>query len=302
MSITAPRLWLSGALVDTEAATLPLHGHAPQRGSLVFDVGSFHPSRDRGVLLFRARDHVARFLRSARIVGLDVPFDEEALVRAAREVVAACARPSGLVRWSVCFAAREPDLVPRDRRTHVAVAAQLLEDPPQPRPLRVVTFADAQKAPPEALPPEAKVAAAYLGPMLARRRAQAAGADDVLLLDREGNVAEAPIANVFAVQAGALVTPALGYVLPGITRDAVLALARALDLPVREGALTREELALADEAFLTSSPLPIAAIGAVDGRTLEGAPGPVTRRLAARLAAAQRGEDAAFASWVTPVD
>lgn len=300
MAFTAPLLWLDGAIVDTSTATIPLMGHAPQRGSLVFDVGSFHRAKS-GVALFRAHEHAARFVRSARIVGLSLPFDENALVRAAIDVVAACGREDGLVRWSVYFAASEPDLLPRDPATHVAVAAQLLEDPPRAKPMRIATFDDARKAAPNALSPEAKVAAAYLGPMLARRRAVAAGADDVVLLDHEGNVAEAPIANVFAVTKGVLCTPSLGCVLPGITRDAVLALALAEGIPVREATLTRAEFAAADEAFLTATSFPIAPIGAIDGRVLAGTPGPVTTRLAARLTAAQRGDDPAFATWLTNV-
>jgi branched-chain amino acid aminotransferase len=300
MAITAPLLWLDGALVETRTATIPLMGHAPQRGSLVFDVGSFHRA-GQGVALFRAREHVARFVRSARIVGLALPFDDAALVRAAVDVVAACGRDEGLIRWSVYFAASEPDLLPRDPTTHVAVAAQLLEDPPRMKPMRIAVFDDARKASPAALSPEAKVAAAYLGPMLARRRAVASGADDVVLLDEEGHIAEAPIANVFAVTNGTLVTPPLGRVLPGITRDAVLALALAENIPVREEPLTREAFTAADEAFLTATSFPIAPIGAIDGRSLAAAPGPITARLAARLAAAQRGEDAAFGAWLTDV-
>jgi branched-chain amino acid aminotransferase len=303
MAITAKLLWLDGALVESREATIPLMAHAAQRGSLVFDVGSFHPT-PRGaskVALFRAREHVARFVRSARIVGLAVPYDEEALVRAAVEVVAACGRDEGMVRWSVLYASAESDLLPRDAATRVAVAAQLLEDPPRLRAIRVAIFDDARKAAPEALPAEAKVAAAYLGPMLARRRAIAEGADDVVLLDRDGNVAEAPIANVFAVTSGALWTPPLGHVLPGLTRDAVLALARAEGIPVREEALPPAALAAADEAFLTSTSLPLAAIGAVNGRALGVAPGPITSRLAALLRQAQRGEAPAFAAWLTPV-
>lgn len=300
MAITAPLLWLDGALIATSSATVPLMGHAPQRGSLVFDVGSFHAAHG-GVALFRAREHVARFMRSARIVGLALRFDEEALVRAAVEVVAACGRDDGLVRWSVLFAAAEPDLLPRDPATRVAVAAQLLEDPPQMKALRIAIFDDARKAAPDVLNPEAKVAAAYLGPMIARRRAVAEGADDVVLLDRDGNVAEAPVANVFAVVGGALWTPPLGLVLPGITRDAVIALARAEGIPVREEPLPPQALASAEEAFLTATSFPIAPIGAVNGRALAAAPGPITARLASRLTAAQRGEDPTLRTWLTPV-
>ena len=298
MAITAPLLWLDGKLVESSSATIPLMAHAPQRASLVFDVGSFHPVK-LGVALFRAREHVARFIRSAKIVGLALAYDEEALVRAAIDVVVASGRDEGLIRWSVYFTSSEPDLLPREASTHVAVAAQLLQDPPRTKPLRIATFDDARKAAPEALSPEAKVAAAYLGPMLARKRAVAAGADDVVLLDDQGFIAESPISNVFAVKDGALWTPPLGRVLPGITRDAVLALAASEDIPVRESPLTREAFAAADEAFLSGTSLPIAAIGTIDGRVLRDAPGPVTARLTARLTAAQRGEDAAFAEWLT---
>ena len=276
-------------MIWTNKATIPLMGHAPQRGSLVFDVGSFHPVPN-GAALFRPKEHIARFMRSARIVGLPIPFDEGTLLRAAIDVVLACGKNEGLLRWSVLYAAAESDLLPRDTSTRVAVAAQLFEDPPGMKVLRVAVFDDARKAAPDALNPEAKVAAAYLGPLLARRRAIADGADEIVLLDRDGSIAEAPTANVFAVIAGELVTPPLGNILPGITRATVLELAKLAGIPTREKAFPLSTLAAADEAFLTASSLPIAPIGAVNGRALGAAPGPVTSRLAALFADAQKGE------------
>jgi branched-chain amino acid aminotransferase len=114
-------------------------------------------------------------------------------------------------------------------------------------------------------------------------------------------VAEAPIANVFAITAPVLQTPPLGAILPGITRDAVLAIARAEGIEVREAHLSPEQLERADEAFLTATSLPLAAIGAVNGHALRNAPGPVTSRLVGRLERAQRGEDDTFARWTTYV-
>lgn len=300
MAITADPMWLDGAMVASEEATLPLMAHATQRGSLVFDVGSFHAT-PRGPALFRAREHVARFLRSAKSVGLSIEHDEETLVEAAHAVVAASGAPHGLVRWSALSAAREPDLLPRTNAARVAVAVQLFEDPPRSSPMRVMTFDDARKAPPETLDPSIKAAAAYLGPMLAKRRALAAGADEVVLLDREGHIAEAPTANVFAVVDGVLWTPPLRYVLPGITRDAVLSLARDAGIAVREEPLPREVFRHAEEAFLTSTPLPLAAIGAIDGRARP-APGPITAQLALRLSRIQAGDEQdELARWLTRV-
>lgn len=301
MALTAPLLWLDGALVASESAHIPLVAHAPQRGSLVFDVGSFHAT-DRGPALFRVREHVVRFLRSAQIVGLEVSFDEETLVRAAIEVTRAAKADEGLIRWSAFFEAAEPDLLPRSAKARVAVAAQLPQDPPRTKPLRISIFDDARKAAPDALSPEAKAAAAYLGPMLARRRAVARGDDDVVLLDHEGNVAEAPIANVFIVTKGTLRTPPLGKILPGITRDAVLAVARAEGIPAREESLPLSEVTAADEAFLTATSFPLAPIGAFNARPIPGAvPGPITKRLLDRLERAQHGRDETFTSWCTPI-
>lgn len=297
MAITAPRMWLDGVMVETTTAVLPLMAHAPQRGSLVFDVGSFHAT-SHGPALFRAREHVARFLRSAKLVGLEVAYDEDALVEAAREVVAKAGRDDGLIRWSASFDVAEPDLVPRTSKAKVAVAAQLLEDPPRVVPLRVATFDDARKAPPESLDPAVKAAAAYLGPMLARGRAIAAGAEEIVLLDREGHIAEAPTANAFAVVDGALWTPPLRYVLAGITRDAVLVLAREEGIAVREEPLPLAVFANAGEAFLTATSFPIAPVGSVNGRALSAAPGPVTKRLIDRITAIQAGREASHQAWV----
>ena len=284
MAITAPTIWLDGRLVDASTAGVPLMAHAVQRGSLVFDVGSFQAGA-----LFRARDHVRRFLRSTRIVGIAVETPEEALVEAAIAVVKASGATEGLVRWSAFFASDNPDLVPSSAAARVAVAAQLYQDPPKGAPIKVATFEDARKAGPSALPPDAKAAAAYLGPMLARKRAIAAGADDVVLLDEDGDIAEGPIANTFCVIGNELWTPPLGRILPGITRDTVLALARELAIVVREERISRSAFQGADEAFMSGTSLPLSPIAGIDGRTLA-APGPVTARLLAAVRAARRGE------------
>lgn len=302
MARTAPRLWLDGEMVDSGRAQIGVMAQALQRGSLVFDVGSFHPFRGEKAL-FRALAHVRRFLRSAESIGIAVAFDEAVLVRAAASVVNACEAREGLVRWSAFFAAGEPDLLPRSNEAHVVVAAQIYEDPPRTTPMSVAVFEDAKKAAPEALSPMVKVAAAYLGPSMAKRRAIAAGAEEIVLLDARGDIAKAPTANVFAVVDGALVTPPLGAVLDGITRDAVLAIARRDGITFREAPISRQAFANAEEAFLTATSFPIMPIGSVNGAQLRSAPGPVTTRLSDALARAIRGEDDSdtCAGWHQPI-
>jgi branched-chain amino acid aminotransferase len=305
---------MNGTLVGWDEARVSVLSHAIQRGALVFDVGPMRESGSR-VLLFRPREHIARLLRSAALVGHQIPWSEaqllDATVATARAAVAAGTK-SALVRWSAYVATVEPDVVPRGAATaSVAIAVITPEDSalpgaeapaPKADTVRLHVPRDVRKAGPEVFPPQAKVAASYLGPMLAKRAALAAGYDEVVLLDREGRVAEAPTCNVFAVRGGELVTPPLERVLAGITRDAVLAIAHAEGIPAREAHMTAEELAGADEAFLTASSLPVQGVASVDGRAMrDGAPGPVTRRLRAALTACERGEDARFASRVVDV-
>jgi branched-chain amino acid aminotransferase len=303
-------VWRDGALIPWDEARASVLSHSMQRASLVFDVGALREGERGEVLLFRPREHIGRFLRSAELVGLDVPWSAEALLDATLETARSRGVSSGLVRWSALLAAPEPDVVPRaGARVSVVIAVMTPDDAApgevpvaKPGAVRLAISRDFRKADPAVLPPQAKVAAAYLGPMIAKRRALAEGHDEVVLLDREGFVAEAPTANVFAVRGGEFVTPTTGRVLAGITRASVLDLARAEGIPAREAALSPEDLASADEAFLAGTSLPVQPVAAVDGRPMRaGAPGPLTARIKALLVACERGQDERFAHWLERV-
>ena len=299
--------------------------HGMQRGALVFDVGRMREGPNGTWLLFRPREHLARFVRSAELIGLTVPWDPgtllEATVRVARGAPPGIERApssgdqpertSALVRWSAFVPSLEADVVPRSAaRGSVAIAVIAPEDsvPPgeaparKPAALRVQVPRDLRKAGPEVFPPQAKVSASYLGPMLAKRRALAEGFDEVVLLDGEGRVAEAPTANVFVAKGGALTTPPTERVLSGITRDSVLALARAEGIRVDESHLFTEDLEHADEAFLTATSMPVQPIAAFGHRALgTPVPGPLTARIRELLLACEQGEDPRFANWTVEV-
>jgi branched-chain amino acid aminotransferase len=305
-------IWVDGALVAATEARVSVLSHAMQRGSLVFDVASLHETATGGVACFRARDHIDRFLRSAALVGLDVRWDKAALLAATVRTARESGVKSGLVRWSGFVASLEGDVVPRaTARASVAIAVVVPTDavgrgeplPPRPATLNVAIPRDTRKAGPEVFPPQAKVAAAYLGPMLAKRRALSYGYDEVVLLDREGRVAEAPTANVFAVRDGVLLTPPTERVLAGITRASLLDIARVEGIPWREAHLAPDELASTDEAFLSSTSLQVLPIASVDGQAMRrGAPGPLTQRLKEALASCAAGGDPRFAHWADPIE
>jgi branched-chain amino acid aminotransferase len=304
-------VWIDGAIVASGEARVSVLSHAIQRGSLVFDVGSMRETEQGGVACFRARDHIDRFLRSVALVGLDVRWDKQGLLAAALRTARESGLRSALVRWSAFIPTMEYDVVPRPTaRASVAIAIIGPGDcavrgepaPTRPETVHVAIPRDTRKAGPDIFPPHAKAAASYLGPMLAKRRALSYGYDEVVLLDREGRIAEAPTANVFAVVNGELVTPPVERVLPGITRASLLEIARAEGITMREAHLSPKAFAAADEAFLTSTSLLVQPIASIDGHALpSGAPGPLTARLRDLLRACERGADARFAHWLDPV-
>lgn len=298
-------LWRDGAIIPADQATLSALAHSMQRGSLVFDVASFHAT-PRGIEVFRLREHVVRFLRSASIVGMRMRWDEAALCDATCAAVRASGLRDGLIRMSAFFATLESDLVPSNSDASVVIVGYGRNDFPKTHvagpTLAIQIPLQMRKAAPNAIPPLAKVAASYLGPMIARRAALSAGYDEVVLLDHEGFVAEAPTANVFAVIRGELVTPPLGSILDGITRDAVMQLAREEGIPVREAKMTAAELRAADEAFLTATSYLVAPIARIDDKVLPSTPGPISARLKARFARVLAGEDTRSAQWMTRVE
>ncbi|HSJ95586.1 MAG TPA: aminotransferase class IV [Myxococcota bacterium] len=309
MSDPDRRLWIDGRLVSWSEATVHVLSHSLQRGSLVFDYTSVHET-PRGPAIFRLDDHLERFLRSVSIVGLPMAYGLAEL-RAA-SLAAARANP-GANAFKICayLPSVEVDVVPMDEHVSVAIAVyhgakDVVLRKANPRPLAAtlsVKIERVRRRVEAHLPTHAKASANYLGAMMAKWAARREGFDEVVLLDEQGMLAEAPTANVFLVdEAGALRTPTLDAVLAGVTRMSVLELAKHEGIAVREESLAPEALYEAPEVFLAASSVGVWPVAAVDGRPVRGgAPGPVSKRLKDRLDAICAGEDPAFAHWLVPV-
>ena len=154
------------------------------------------------------------------------------------------------------------------------------------------------------VPPQAKVAANYASPMTAKWAARRAGYDEIVLLDQEGFVAEAPTSNVFWVDGeGALHTPPERRVLLGVTRRSILEIARHDGLAVSEVRVRPEELMQAAEVFLTGTTAGVWPVASIDEQPIgAGAPGPVSARLRERFNEITSGRAADFLHWLTFVD
>lgn len=304
-------VWLGGRVLDAAAARVPVE----DRGFLLGD-GLFETMRARGGVVFRLADHLARLRTGADRLGLAVPdlaeravadvvaaFVEAAGGRRGRgleadDVRAAAARRDGrgtdagdaAVRLTLTRGPAGPGFEPRaDVEPTLAVSARALRiAPPASLSLRTSTHRLSTHSIVAGLK-----ALGYLPNLLARAEARAAGADDALLLDERGRVAETSAANLFWFSRdGSLRTPATSCpILPGITRAAVLELARRRGVAVEEDRWEASELAAAEEAFATASLRGVVPVTALDGAPIgSGRPGPRTRELAAAYETLVRAE------------
>jgi branched-chain amino acid aminotransferase len=305
------RIWVDGTLVPWADATVHVLSHSLQRGSLVFDYMSVHAAQ-RGPAVFRLGEHLERLRISAELVGLDLRASTDELAAAVCETVRA--NPGAkAVKISAYLPSIEVDVVPLDPRVSVAIAAY---DPgrdvvahkdvkPELRlEWRVWLEKQRRNRRADIVEPQAKVAANYVSPMLAKARAKAAGYDEVLLLDADGRVAEGPTTNVFLVDVdGSLVTPPPANVLHGVTRRSVMELAKHDGRPVREEAFAPEALFEAAEVFFTGTTANVIPVVSIDDRAVaDGAAGPVTRALRDRFHVVTHGQDPDFQHWLSYVD
>jgi branched-chain amino acid aminotransferase len=278
------KVWIDGRIVDGAEAKIPVTDHGFLYGDGVFEGIRIHARR-----VFRLEQHLARLAVSARAIGLDIPGGLDA----AREILLATARAfaadEAYVRLVVSRGEGalgvDPTTCPRPRI--VCIVDHIRIYPPEVL-ARGIDLATSswRRPPPDVLDPRVK-SLNYLNNALAKLEARRRGADEALLLNGAGLVAEASVANVFAARGGALATPpATDGALEGITRGAVLELAAREGIAAAERSLGRYDLLGADEVFLTGTGARIVPVRSLDGETIgKGEPGPLTRRLSAAFQA-----------------
>jgi branched-chain amino acid aminotransferase len=296
-------IWIDGSFVPWQQATMHVSAH--HYGFGVFEGVRVYAS-ENGATIFRLGDHTKRLFRSARMMKLTLPpaFGYELLNEAQVELVRRNRLGDAYLRPFV-FLDGVAGIRPcsRDLSVHVAIlgvdwrAAQ-----PRSGPGVTLKSSSFTRHPATSLLSKAKANGNYVGGMLALEEAQSNGADDALLLDQNGFVTETSGANLFIVRNGELQTPPLSCVLDGITRDSVIELATEAGLRVAERQLTRDEVYVADEMFLTGTASEVTPVLRVDGRPIgDGAPGPVTERLRDAYCASVRGRTRDHRGWLTPV-
>ena len=297
-------IWYDGKLVPWREATTHVLTHTLHYGMGVFEGVRAYPTA-QGPAIFRLDAHVDRLFRSAHIMGMDIPFEKEAV----RDAILASVRENGLdsayIRPMAFYGAEGMGLRADKLKVHLIVAAwawgAYLGEDALERGIRIKTSSFNRHHVNSALC-KAKTNGSYMNSMLALREAQQCGCDEALLLDTEGYVAEGSGENIFIVRNGALLTPELTAALEGITRDTLIELAHEIGIPVREKRITRDEVYIADEAFFSGTAAEVTPSRELDHRAIGcGHRGPITERLQTLYFEQVHGRRTAHSEWLTLV-
>ena len=298
------KIWHNGKFIPWEEATVHVMSHVVHYGSSVFEgVRCYAPPS--GPAIFRAPEHMQRLLDSAKIYRIPLDYGVDDLIAAMAELVKINGVWPCYLRPIVLRGYGEAGVHPLNSPTEVYIInypwGKYLPGAGDGVDVCVSSWT---RLAPNTLPAMAKAGANYMNSQLIKMEAVANGYVEGIALDNHGYVSEGSGENVFVVRNGILQTAPLGNsVLPGITRDSVLQIARELGIPLVEQGMPREMLYIADEVFFTGTAAEVTPIRSVDKVSVgNGGVGPITRMIQKEFFAIVRGEKPDRFNWLTPVE
>lgn len=299
-------IWQNGEFVDWEDAQIHVLTHALHYGTGVFEGVRCYDTVD-GPAIFRWDAHLERFFESGQIYDIDLPYDRETLTEVTLELIRRQDLTSCYIRPIAFYGYEKLGLSPKDVPVEVAIACwpwgtylgeEALEEGVD------VMISSWRKYASSQIPTTAKTTGPYVNSVLAGEEARRNGYTEALVLNKEGNVAEGPGENLFLVRDGEIYTPGLAEgILDGITRNAVITIARELGYTVHDDAtISRGELNSADELFFSGTAAEVTPIRQVGNVTIgEGTKGPVTDEIQSRFFDIVEGKLDAYDDWFTYV-
>jgi branched-chain amino acid aminotransferase len=297
-------IWYDGKLVPWRDATTHVLTHSLHYGLACFE-GLRAYKTDSGTAIFRLKEHTDRLFNSAHIFMMKMPFSKETILEAQKEVVRANKLDSCYVRPIAFYGSEKMGVSPKGAKVHVAIAAwpwgAYLGADGIEKGIRVKTASYARHHINVTMC-RAKFSGTYANSILANQEALEHGYDEALLLDVDGYVAEGSGENLFIVKNGKLYEPELTSALIGITRDAVITMARDIGLEVEARRLTRDDIYIADEAFFTGTAAEVTPIRELDSRAIgTGQRGPITQKLQTMFFDLVNGRSPKYKHWLTYV-
>lgn len=296
------KIWMNGEFLDWDDAKIHVLTH-----TLHYGLGMFEGIRCynalKGPAIFRCDEHVKRLFQSAHILLLNIPFTENDIKAAIVDTVKLTKLKECYIRPLVYIGYGDMGIYPAYNPINVAIAAwpwgAYLGEEGLQNGIRVKVSSYIRNHVNSNMT-LAKVCGYYVNSLMAKKEAVACGYDDTLLLDTAGYVSEGSVTNIFIVRGGVLKTTPLTSILEGITRNSIITIARDLDIEIKEELFTRDEVYIADEAFLTGTAAEVTPIRELDGRIIgNGKAGKITKALQSAFFDIVNGKNKEYESWLT---
>jgi len=294
-------IWFDGEMVPWREAQVHVLTHTLHYGLGVFE-GVRAYDAEQGTAIFRLHAHTDRLFDSAKILGMNIPFDKQTLLDAQTAVVRENSLKSAYLR-PMCFYGSEGMGIRADNlKVHTIVAAwewgSYLGEDGMTKGIRIKTSSFTRHHVNISMC-KAKANGHYINSILALQEAMQDGYDEALLLDVEGFVAEGSGENIFIIKNGIIYTPELTSALAGITRETINYLADDLGYQVKEKRITRDEVYVCDEAFFTGTAAEVTPIRELDNRTIgNGSRGPITEQIQSRYFDLVHGRLDKYHDWL----
>lgn len=297
------KIWMDGELIPWDEAKVHVLTHTLHYGLGVFEGIRCYLCKDGRSGIFRLEAHVKRLFDSALIGEIEIPFSQAEIMEACKDVVRTNGLEEAYIRPIVFIGEGVMGVHPHDNPVRVAIVAwrwgAYLGEEALRKGTRVKTSSYTRHHV-NAMMTKAKICGNYVNSVLAKREAARLGYDEAIMLDTEGYVAEASGENIFLVKDGVIKTTPPTSILPGITRDSVIQIAKDKGYTVLEERFTRDELYTADEVFFTGTAAEVTPIREIDDRPVgRGVPGSVTRELQEAYFKVVRGEIEKYRHWIS---
>jgi branched-chain amino acid aminotransferase len=296
-------IWFDGKLVKWEEATVPVMSHALHYGTSVFEGIRAYPTKNN-LYVFRLKEHMERLHRSASVYSLSVKYSAKELCDATIELLKRNSIKESLYIRPLTFIGMHGiDLnITKDSPTHTVIITFPFAKYFSGEGLKVCV-SSWRRNHDSSTPPMAKAAGNYLNSILAIQESKRNGYDESILLDLEGNVSEASGENIFIIRNDKIYTPySANSVLEGITRDTAITIARDMGYEFAERPISRTELYMSDELFLTGTAAEIIAVTNIDGHQIgNGREGPVTKSIREMYTKLVSAGVKKYMDWLTPI-
>lgn len=300
------KIWMDGELVEWDEAKVHILTHSLHYGVAAFEGIRAYKRADGQTYIFRLKEHIDRLFDTCKLALLTPKYTREDVMKSCADILRANDLVEGYIRPMIYMGDGAMGIYAPTNACRTSVIAwkwgAYLGEEALKSGIRAKVSSFARHHINISLA-KAKMTGQYTNSVLAKREAKFGGYDEAILLDANGFVSEGSGENIFLVKKGVLYTPDLASsILEGITRDSVIDIARELGVTVSETRITREQLWLADEVFLTGTAAEITPVREVDNRTIgEGTRGPLTTKIQAKFFDIVRGSDNSRPAWLTRV-